>query len=80
MDQEDDQNHMDGTKIPWDRTNFFGVDQKKGEIDWTIGLPRDWPKPNGRDYGFWLTKKKNWSTKKMRTWFLVDQKKIGQPK
>ena len=26
------------------------VDQKKWEIDWTIGQPRDWPKPHGRDY------------------------------
>ena len=29
---------------------FFLVDQKKWEIDWTIGRPRDWPKPHGRDY------------------------------
>ena len=30
--------------------NFFLVDQKKWEIDRTIGRPRDWPKPHGRDY------------------------------
>ena len=29
---------------------FFLVDQKKWEIDWTIGRPRDWPKPHGRDF------------------------------
>ena len=29
---------------------IFLVDQKKGEIDYTIGRPRDWPKPHGRDY------------------------------
>ena len=29
---------------------FFLVNQKKGEIDWTIGRPRDWPKSHGRDY------------------------------
>ena len=28
---------------------FFLVDQKKEEIDWIIGRPRDWPKPHGRD-------------------------------
>ena len=28
---------------------FFLVDQKKWEIDRTIGRPRDWPKPHGRD-------------------------------
>ena len=32
---------------------FFLVDQKKWEIDRTIGRPRDWPKPHGRDY--WAT-------------------------
>ena len=40
-------------KIPWDWTNFFLVDQKKEEIDWTIGRPRDWPKSHGRD--LWST-------------------------
>ena len=39
----------DWPKIPWDCTNFFLVDQKKWEIDRTIGQPRDWPKPHGRD-------------------------------
>ena len=29
--------------------NFFLVDQKKWEKDRTIGWPRDWPKPHGRD-------------------------------
>ena len=29
--------------------NFFLVDQKKWEKDRTIGRPRDWPKPHGRD-------------------------------
>ena len=29
---------------------FFLVDQKKWEKDRTIGRPRDWPKPHGRDY------------------------------
>ena len=42
----------DSPKIPWDWTNFFLVDQKKWEIDRTIGRPIDWPKPHGRDY--WL--------------------------
>ena len=28
---------------------FFLVDQKKWETDRTIGRPRDWPKPHGRD-------------------------------
>ena len=28
---------------------FFLVDQKKWDIDRTIGQPRDWPKPHGRD-------------------------------
>ena len=40
----------DWPKIPWDWTNFFLVDQKKWEIDRTIGRPRDWPKPHGRDF------------------------------
>ena len=29
--------------------NFFLVDQNKWEKDRTIGRPRDWPKPHGRD-------------------------------
>ena len=29
--------------------SFFLVDQKKWEKDRTIGWPRDWPKPHGRD-------------------------------
>ena len=29
---------------------FFLVDQKKWQTDRTIGRPRDWPKPHGRDY------------------------------
>ena len=33
---------------------FFLVDQKKWEIDRTIGRPRDWPKPHGRDWKFVL--------------------------
>ena len=43
--------------------NFFLVDQKKWEKDRTIGWPRDWPKPHGRDYRFlnnWLCSK-NWA-------------------
>ena len=40
----------DWPKIPWDWTIFFLVDQKKWEKDRTIGWPRDWPKPHGRDY------------------------------
>ena len=40
----------DWPKIPWDWTNFFLVDQKKWEKDRTIGRPRDWPKPHGRDF------------------------------
>ena len=39
----------DWPKIPRDWTIFFLVDQKKWEKDRTIGRPRDWPKPHGRD-------------------------------
>ena len=42
-------NSREWTKKIWDWTNFFLVDQKKWEIDRTIGRPRDWPKPHGRD-------------------------------
>ena len=45
----------DWPKIPWDWTIFSLVDQKKWEIDWTIGRPRDWPKPHGRDYNLTST-------------------------
>ena len=45
------------TKTTWTGLMVFGwpkkklVDQNKWEIDRTIGWPRDWPKPHGRDYG-----------------------------
>ena len=39
--------------------NFFLVDQKKWEKDRTIGRPRDWPKPHGRDYWILQTKGPN---------------------
>ena len=55
-------------KIPWDWTIFSLVHQKKGEIDWTIGRPRDWPKPHGRDY---CMLKRNFGIPKRN---LVDQK------
>ena len=32
--------------------NLFLVDQKKREKDRTLGRPRDWPKPHGRDFSF----------------------------
>ena len=57
---ETDQNHIfkkdwtknsrEWTKKIWYWTNFSLVDQKKWEIDRTIGRPRDWPKPHGRDF------------------------------
>ena len=52
----------DWPKIPWDWTNFFLVNQKKWEIDRTIGRPRDWPKPHGRDccVHVSLTKDSSW--------------------
>ena len=58
--QETDQNHIfkkdwtknsrEWTKKIWYWTNFSLVDQKKWEIDQTIGRPRDWPKPHGQDF------------------------------
>ena len=37
---------------------FFGWPKKVREIDWTIGRPRDWPKPLGQDYNGWFVEKK----------------------
>ena len=50
-------NSREWTKKIWDWTNFFLVNQKKLEIDRTIGQPRDWPKPHGRD--LWARGKRN---------------------
>ena len=36
-------------KFPETEQIFFWSTKKKGEIDWTMGRPRDWPKPHGRD-------------------------------
>ena len=48
-------NSREWTKKIWDWTNFFLVHQKKWEIHRTIGRPRDWPKPHGRDLRYQLT-------------------------
>ena len=47
----------DWPKNPWDWTISFLVDQEKWEKDRTIGRPRDWPKPHGRDWNLTFIRK-----------------------
>ena len=74
-------------KIPWDWTIFFLVDQKKWEKDWTIGRPRDWPKPHfHKRLDKYVFKRVNKKDLRLDKFFLVDQKKweidrtIGRPR